>query len=116
VTGNDPLCVHIEGLNDVRLGPSQRSLLLGSSVDLLLRPERVRPACGAPPGWVATKMKVDTLINYGESVVALGSALGGPFRIRFSGEMPAHLSEGDEIQVAWQTSDMHAIPTIIHAS
>ncbi len=107
VAGEDPSCVELAGLGRVTF-PSGQHIAPGMSIDILLRPERVR-AGAFPEADVTATMDVATLINYGESMLAIGTVCGRAFRMRIAGQPPAPLREGSSITVGWRTADMHAI-------
>lgn len=87
---------------------AHRPFASGAAADLLLRPERVRvgEVCDVD---VKAMMAVETLINYGESLLAIGKLRGRAFRVRIAGQAPAALREGVEVPVGWQADDMHVI-------
>ncbi|MFN0305987.1 MAG: ABC transporter ATP-binding protein [Burkholderiales bacterium] len=109
VASQDPLCADVEGLGRVALSGEQR-FATGAAIDILLRPERVRAGDLAGADTTAT-MAVETLINYGESILAIGTVSGRIFRVRIAGQAPVALREGASIPVGWRIADMHAIAT-----
>ena len=54
-------------------------------------------------------MTVDTIVNYGDSVLALGTTAGRPLRVRIAGTPPAALQEGATVTVAWHPNDGHVV-------
>ncbi len=108
VTAGAPLRARIEGLGEVRLD-TPTVLAPGTPLDLLLRPERIKVGQEAAACEASTAMTVETIINYGGSILCIGRVLGLPFRVRFSGELPATVREGAEIRIGWRTGDMHAM-------
>jgi putative spermidine/putrescine transport system ATP-binding protein len=108
VTTRDPPRARIEGFGEIGINPS-KTLLPGSQVDLLLRPERIRLGQDASACDVTVPMTVETIINYGSSALCIGRVLDQSFRFRLSQEVPATLREGADIRVGWQAGDMHVI-------
>jgi putative spermidine/putrescine transport system ATP-binding protein len=107
VARDDPSSVDLDGLGRVTIA-AERRLTSGTSIDVLLRPERVR--LGDDSGAdVTAAMQVETLINYGESLLAIGTVNGRAFRVRIAGQPPTALREGVSITVGWRTGDMHVI-------
>ncbi len=98
----------VDGLGRVPL-VADRTVASGTHVDILLRPERVR-AVDLSGADVHAKFAIETLINYGESILAIGKLAGRPFRVRIAGLAPASLREGGEVPVGWRVEDMHVIP------
>jgi putative spermidine/putrescine transport system ATP-binding protein len=101
--------LEIEGLCASRI--ANTSISSGTTVDLLVRPERIRIA---KPGENLTtvRMKVETLVNYGDNVLAIGKAGIQPLRMRIAGNPPAELQEGATITVGWVPEEAHPIPRI----
>jgi putative spermidine/putrescine transport system ATP-binding protein len=99
--------LEIEGLCVSRIGNT--SLSSGTTVDLLVRPERIRIA---KPGENLTtvRMTVETLVNYGDNVLAIGKAGNQPLRMRIAGGPPAELQEGATLTVGWVPEEAHPIP------
>jgi putative spermidine/putrescine transport system ATP-binding protein len=81
-------------------------------VDLLVRPERIRIVeDGANrTGLNLVEMQVDVLVNYGDSVLAIGKAGGVPLRMRVAGTAPPQLREGATLTVGWAPGDTHPVP------
>ncbi len=99
--------LEIDGLGVSRTGNS--SIPSGTAVDLLVRPERIRIAT---PGANLTTvpMMVETVVNYGDSVLAIGKTGNRPIRMRIAGGPPAELQEGATLTVGWVPEEAHAIP------
>ena len=102
-----PRYADIEGLGRIDL-PEGLQLAPGEPIDIMLRPERVH-AVQLAIGDMKATMSVETLMRYGESVVAIGTVLGKPFRVRIAGEVPLEIREGAVIPIGWQVTDMHIL-------
>jgi len=109
VAETSPLRVAIGGLGEIMLA-SAVPWPRGTPLQIMLRPERVRAFPSSASGWVSTEMRIETIINYGESILAIGQALGQMFRCRIAGDAPENLHEGAEIRISWPAADMHVIP------
>jgi ABC-type Fe3+/spermidine/putrescine transport system ATPase subunit len=88
-----------------------RTPLIGA-VDVLIRPERLRRVMAGEnmDGLNVIKMTVDAIINYGDSILAIGTAAGLPIRVRLSGLEPDAPASGDTITLGWSPADAHLIP------
>ena len=89
----------IAGCTDAPTGP----------VDLLIRPERLRPLGNGAAADNIFDMTVDDVINYGDSVLAIGKTKGLPLRARLSGAPPETLRRGETIRLAWSAADAHVL-------
>ncbi|MBD1552137.1 ABC transporter ATP-binding protein [Pseudomonas typographi] len=92
------------------LGPLQAcdlALADGSPVDLLLRPEMIRLAGDQPP---CATLRIDSAVNYGDSVLAIGRVGATPLRVRIPGPQARDLRAGQEVPLHWHASDIHVIP------
>jgi hypothetical protein len=84
---------------DAALGP----------VDLLIRPERLRPLGNGAAADNVFDMIVDEVINYGDSVLAIGKTKGLPLRARLPGLPPETLRRGEVVRLAWSAPDAHVL-------
>ena len=81
------------------------------AVDVLVRPERVQLAApaGAPPPPNQLLMEIAVIVNYGDSVLVIGSARGQRVRMRLAGAPPEAIREGATVTVGWRPGDEHLI-------
>jgi putative spermidine/putrescine transport system ATP-binding protein len=82
-------------------------------VDLMLRPERLRlvPNDATDSGDTNTlDMTVDDIINYGDSVLAIGKSRGLALRARIAGTRPEALRHGAVVRLAFNPEDAHILP------
>ena len=54
-------------------------------------------------------MEIGVIVNYGDSVLVIGSALGQRLRMRIAGAQPDAIREGAKIIVGWRPGDEHLI-------
>jgi putative spermidine/putrescine transport system ATP-binding protein len=107
-----PGWVDLDGLGLTRL-PSQAASVSPSTGDiaLLVRPERLFPAPSAGDESVNTlQMRIETIVDYGESIVVVGRTGDLPIRMRLAGTSRADLCEGITITAGWFASDAHSVP------
>jgi len=102
-----PGWLEIEGIGPARVVDGG-AVSPDGAVDLLVRPERLRLV---EPGAALNtlEMSVGTLVNYGDSVLAIGTTAGRPLRMRIAGMPPAALQEGATVTVGWDPRDGHVV-------
>jgi len=109
-----PGMVELSGLGSVRVAST--SQVASGAVDVMIRPERLRlcdeSACAKTDN--AFVMKVDDIINYGDSILAIGKTNGLPLRARIAGGDPDKLHPGTLLRLAWAPADAHLIPRAAH--
>jgi putative spermidine/putrescine transport system ATP-binding protein len=111
VDASRPGCVTLDALGPVWIdGEAWRRIGQGA-VDVLVRPERVGLA---PPGAEPAlpnqlAMTIDVIVNYGDSVLVIGSARGQRLRMRIAGAQPDVIREGATVTVGWKPGDEHLI-------
>ena len=107
-----PGWVDLDGLGPTRL-PRQaasESPLTGE-IALLVRPERLFPVPSAGDETVNTlQMRIEAVVDYGESIVVVGRTGDFPVRMRLPGTSRADLCEGFTITAGWFASDAHSVP------
>ncbi len=107
IDASHPDVVELTGIGPVRIA---RANVSAGEVDLLIRPEqlRQRPNSGAP-GENEFEMTVDDIINYGDSILAIGKINGLPIRARLLGPEPEVLAPGTVLRLAWAPTDAHVL-------
>jgi putative spermidine/putrescine transport system ATP-binding protein len=106
-----PGWVTLDALGAVRVdGEAWRRVGRGA-VDVLVRPERVQLAApGAdPPLPNRLTMEIGGLVNYGDSVLVIGSDRGQRLRMRLAGAPPEAIREGATVVIGWRPGDEHLI-------
>jgi putative spermidine/putrescine transport system ATP-binding protein len=107
----DPDSVHLHGIGPVKVTRKEGDVWAPRlAVDLLIRPERIRilEHTLSPNSFNRIELLVDTVVNYGDSVLAVGSAGTQRLRIRVAGRAP-QIATGTKIFVGWLPGDAHAI-------
>jgi putative spermidine/putrescine transport system ATP-binding protein len=105
-----PGLVELTGIGTVRV--AGQSPVSSGAVDVMIRPERLRPCDAAASAATdnAFVMKVDDIINYGDSILAIGKTDGLPLRARIAGGDPDKLQPGTLLRLEWSPADAHIIP------
>jgi len=55
-------------------------------------------------------MIVDEVINYGDSILAIGQTHGLPLRARMAGGDHSLLARGSKLTLTWAPTDAHVLP------
>ena len=101
-----PGTVDLTGIGAARIACAEAP---AGPVDLLIRPERLRPVGNGAAADNVFDMTVDDVINYGDSVLAIGKTKGLPLRARLAGAPPETLRRGETIQLTWSAADAHVL-------
>jgi putative spermidine/putrescine transport system ATP-binding protein len=106
-----PDWVELAGIGPVRVAPQGQAPMPAGDVDLMIRPERLRlEATGEKDGARnAFEMTVDDIINYGDSILAIGKAHGLPLRARLVGGALDALGPGKTVTLTWSPTDAHIL-------
>ena len=100
-----PGAIDLAGVGAVRVACADAA---AGPVDLLIRPERLRLLGNGAVDNVF-EMTVDEVINYGDSVLAIGKTNGLPLRARLPGMPPETLRRGEIIRLGWSAADAHVL-------
>jgi putative spermidine/putrescine transport system ATP-binding protein len=102
--------VEIEGVGAFHVDAELCCELAGRTVDVLVRPERLR-FVGAGDTTLPNRLaiKVNVIVNYGDSVLVIGDAHGQVVRARVAGAPPETVQEGATVTVGWGRGDAHLI-------
>lgn len=88
--------------------PPDETLRSGQAVTLLLRPEHIKISRRTPEGEVA-RMKVDTIVNYGDNALVIGRTGDHTMRVRVLGADVVIIQEGEECYISWRPESVHVI-------
>jgi putative spermidine/putrescine transport system ATP-binding protein len=104
-------CVTLDALGPIHVDAAAWRRIGKGAVDVLVRPERVQLGTAATamtlPNRVA--MEIDVIVNYGDSVLVIGTARGQRLRMRIAGAQPEPVREGATVTVGWGPQDAHLI-------
>ena len=108
VDGARPGMADLTGIGRVRVSPKNA---LTGDVDVMIRPERLQPThmVDAVDANEFEMTIVDT-INYGDSILVVGTTRGVPLRARLVGARPDMLRPGAVLRLAWAPADAHVLP------
>ena len=100
-----PGWIELDKIGPVRVSPGA---VATGEVDLMIRPERLRvtPATEADN---AFDMTVDDAINYGDSILVIGTTHGLPLRARLVGHARDMLRRGATLRLAWPVADARVL-------
>jgi putative spermidine/putrescine transport system ATP-binding protein len=105
-----PGWVEVAGIGAIRVGIGATPLPASGELDLLVRPERIKMVDAGPAEDLnVVQMTVEAIVNYGDSILAIGTAGGRPLRMRVAGAPPASLREGAQVTVGWAPQDGYAV-------
>jgi putative spermidine/putrescine transport system ATP-binding protein len=106
-----PDWVELTGIGPVRVALKGQAPMPAGDVDLMIRPERLRfDANGDKDGARnAFEMTVDDIINYGDSILAIGKTHGLPLRARIGGGALDALGPGMTVKLTWSPTDAHIL-------
>jgi putative spermidine/putrescine transport system ATP-binding protein len=104
-----PGIVELSGIGPVQV--ASEPLPPAGEVDLMIRPERLRPLAAAELRSADNvfEMIVDDTINYGDSILAIGKTHGLALRARIGSGAPEVLRPGTTLRLAWSPGDAHAL-------
>ncbi len=102
-----PGIVELAGIGAMRIANATAS----GEVDVMIRPERLRlrTAAQADGPDNSFDMTIDDIINYGDSILAIGATHGLPLRARIFGSEPEALRRGMTVKLAWSPADAHTL-------
>jgi putative spermidine/putrescine transport system ATP-binding protein len=102
-----PDCVDLIGIGRARV--ADKLPAAGTDLLLMIRPERLRLQA-ASPAENEFEMLLDDVINYGDSILLIGTTRGQPLRARIAGKATDDLRRGLNITLAWSPGDAHILP------
>ncbi len=107
-----PGCVTLDALGPARVDEEAWQLAGKGAVDVLVRPERVQLAAPGADRTLPNQlvMQIGVIVNYGDSVLVIGSVNGQRLRMRIAGAQPDAVREGATVTVGWKPGDEHLIP------
>jgi putative spermidine/putrescine transport system ATP-binding protein len=102
-----PGVVELAGIGPVRVAGER---IPAGAVDLMIRPERLRLIAAGASADNVFEMVVDDVINYGDSILAIGQTHGLPLRARMAGGDHTLLAAGSKLTLTWAATDAHVLP------
>jgi putative spermidine/putrescine transport system ATP-binding protein len=93
------------------MGRKRVEAAAGAKVDVLLRPEMIH--CGEAVTRnqcdVQRQLLIETMVNYGDSVLLSGRCDDSALRVRVRGPEARELAPGARCAVGWKSSDLHVV-------
>ena len=104
-----PGIIELAGIGPVRVmaGMNTRA----GDVDVMIRPERLQVLPAGQPGGDSNvlDMTIDDIINYGDSILAIGRTHGLSLRARLAGGATDIPQPGSTLRLAWSPADAHVL-------
>jgi len=109
-----PSIVELAGIGPVRV--LAEATAPGGEVDVMIRPERLRPRAARDIAGSDNifEMTVDDIINYGDSILAIGTTHGLPLRARIGSGATDIPQPGSTLRLAWASADAHVLAHSSH--
>jgi len=111
VDASRPGYVTLDALGPVRVDVDAWQRVGKGAVDVLVRPERVQLAAPGADSALPNRlvMEIGVIVNYGDSVLVIGSGGGQRLRMRIAGAQPDAVREGATVTVGWKPGDEYLI-------
>ena len=103
-----PGWIELSGIGPMRI--ATQAIAAAGEVELMIRPERLRPSAAGDGADNTFDMTVDDVINYGDSLLVIGKTHGLPLRARMVGGAAHKLQAGAALKLAWSPADAHVLP------
>ncbi|MEQ3624773.1 MAG: ABC transporter ATP-binding protein [Celeribacter sp.] len=81
----------------------------GQEVTLVLRPEHLKLSRAPLEGYHSAQMKIETIVNFGDSGLVIGHKDGTQLRVRVPGVDVVILQEGDDCYVNWTQEHVYLV-------
>jgi putative spermidine/putrescine transport system ATP-binding protein len=106
-----PGCVMLDALGPIQADAEACRRIGTGPVDVLIRPERVQLVGPGTGTTLANQMamEISVIVNYGDSVLVIGTTRGRQLRMRIAGAQPEAVREGATVTVGWRPKDAHLI-------
>jgi putative spermidine/putrescine transport system ATP-binding protein len=105
-----PGMVELDGVGMVRVATDGVPASATGAVDLMIRPERLHLRQDSDPSEANEfVMTIEGIINYGDSILALGTTHGLPLRVRLVGGKADAIGPGSVLRLTWAPTDAHII-------
>jgi putative spermidine/putrescine transport system ATP-binding protein len=88
---------------------SEKALSAGQNVTLMIRPEHIKLSRAPLDGRKNARMKVETIVNYGDNALVIGRVGNQPMRVRVLGADVVIIKEGEECSISWTPDSVYVI-------
>ena len=103
----NPAVAELAGIGPVKI--AAKPDMPTGEVDVLIRPERLHLIEQAQGTDNVFEMAIDDVINYGDSLLAIGKTRGVPVRARIVGRQANALAAGQTVKLGWSAPDAHIL-------
>ena len=100
-----PGLVELDSIGQVRVSPDVSA---SGAIDIMVRPERLRLTATSELDNTFDMLVAD-VINYGDSILVIGTTHGLPLRARLLGHTPAMLQRGTRLRLVWSPADARVL-------
>ncbi|MEO4001777.1 ABC transporter ATP-binding protein [Mesorhizobium sp. CAU 1732] len=98
-----------EHLGEVEYAQSEHAVEKGKPVTLMIRPEHIRLSRNPIEGRHNARMKVETIVNYGDNALVIGRVGTQPMRVRVLGADVVIIKEAEDCCISWKPESMYQI-------
>jgi putative spermidine/putrescine transport system ATP-binding protein len=92
-----------------RVAVESGGLSRGARVLLLLRPESIEMTPASGVSATTNQLRLTDVVNYGDSLLLIGTAGGQPLRVRVPSRMAATFEPGQMCGISWRPSDVQIV-------
>jgi putative spermidine/putrescine transport system ATP-binding protein len=92
-----------------RVAIERGGLARGARVLLLLRPESIEMTSADGVSATTNQLQLTDVVNYGDSLLLIGTAGTHPLRVRVPGRMASTLQPGQTCGISWRPSDVQIV-------
>ena len=103
--------IELKAIGPVRIAPEGQPAAASGDIELLIRPERLRLRASGDSSNRDNEfdMTVDEVINYGDSLLVIGTTHGMPLRARMVGAAADMPRRGMNVKLYWSPADAHIL-------
>lgn len=98
-----------EHIGEIEYGPSELDVEKGTPVTLMIRPEHIRLSRDPKEGRRNVRMKVETIVNYGDNALVIGRVGDLSMRVRVLGADVVIIKEGEDCHISWTPDSVYMI-------
>jgi putative spermidine/putrescine transport system ATP-binding protein len=107
IEAENPAIAELAGIGPVKI--AAKAGMPTGQVDVLIRPERLHLVEQGGRADNVFDILIDDVINYGDSLLAIGKTSGLPIRARIVDRKANALTAGQTIKLGWSATDAHIL-------